>query len=65
MINRKKDLVRTILKLKERDNKLAPLSVAQEKIIDGELLVDSVYGSARLEGSRLSREEVQKVIAAR
>lgn len=61
----RKDLVKTILKLREKDDRLAPLSVARAKIVEGELLVDSVYGSARLEGSRLSREEVQKIIAAR
>lgn len=65
MIKTKKDLVKTILKLREKDNRLAPLSAARAKIIEGELLVDSVYGSARLEGSKLSREEVQKVIASR
>ena len=65
MIKTKRDLVKTILKLREKDNRLAPLSVAHAKIVEGELLVDSVYGSARLEGSRLSREDVQKIIAAR
>lgn len=65
MTTTKKNLIKTILKQREMESTLPPLSAAQEKIIEGELLVDSVYGSARLEGSTLSREEVQKVIAAR
>lgn len=65
MTTAKKNLIKTILKLTEKDKKLTPLSAAQEKIIGGELLIDSVYGSARLEGSKLSREEVHKIIASR
>jgi len=58
------EAIHELIKLREKADKLPPLSVAEERMIKGRILVESVYSSARLEGSKLTKEEVENISAS-
>ena len=58
----RKDIMEDILKLKEKEEKLPSLSVEEEQIIEGEQFAESIWRSAKLEGSTLTKEEVKNII---
>lgn len=62
MMNSRKKLIREILKVREKSEKLPNLSRIEQKIVDGKMSVESVYHSAKLEGSKLTKEEVRSII---
>jgi len=64
MMNSKKKLIREILQVREKSENLPTLSRIEQKIIDGKMSVESVYHSAKLEGSKLTKEEVRNIIVS-
>lgn len=58
------ETIKEVLKLKQKVESLPPLSVRAEEKLQERADIDHVYHSSRLEGSRITKEEVTKVVKA-
>lgn len=61
-IDRRK--LRQLSALDKKIQKLPAPTEAEQHLIDAELRLDAVYYSNRLEGNKLTKEEVRKAIVA-
>ena len=58
------ETIKEVLKLKQRVESLPPLSISAEEKLQTRADIDHVYHSSRLEGSRITKREVTKVVKA-
>lgn len=58
------EIIKEVLKLKQKAESLPPLAAREEEKFQEKADIDHVYHSSRLEGSRLTKREITKVVKA-
>lgn len=56
------EAIKEVLKLKQRSESLPQLSAREEEKLQENADIDHVYHSSRIEGSRVTKEEVTKLV---